>query len=139
MSTDVIIMLVLLVISVIATGCLIVAHNRKDEKKSYLKVLMIFSICVLFGSIAYLSVAAATGQLIPKKTVEVFDPHMNGYHEEVEAENGYVYTGDFLNGYYNGEGTVKYTDGSTYVGEWKQGKRDGYVQSGLWKDDNYMG
>jgi len=39
--------------------------------------------------------------------------------------NGYRYTGEFRRGTYSGRFTVRYPDGATYVGEFKEGKRHG--------------
>lgn len=67
MELNYIVAFVLLTLSIIASICLVIVLSKKEEKPNTLKVAMIGSLCVLFGSIAYLSIATATGQLMPKK------------------------------------------------------------------------
>jgi hypothetical protein len=62
-----------------------------------------------------------------------------------------TYTGSFKKGYPNGKGIYKWSTGEYYDGEWVMGKRHGIgeyhniheghevVQSGIWKDDRYLG
>lgn len=61
------------------------------------------------------------------------------------------YTGNFRKGYPYGKGTYVWHTGEKYVGEWKNGLRDGAgvltfkymdrdsVLSGVWRDDKYIG
>ena len=39
---------------------------------------------------------------------------------------GTIYKGDFKNVVFNGFGEIEYSIGGKYLGEWKNGKRDGY-------------
>tara|TARA_B110000902_G_C13763391_1_gene381454 strand:- start:81 stop:476 length:396 start_codon:yes stop_codon:yes gene_type:complete len=39
--------------------------------------------------------------------------------------SGNKYVGEYKDGYYNGQGTLTWADGDKYVGEWKDGKRNG--------------
>ena len=41
-------------------------------------------------------------------------------------ESGAVYTGELVNGWPEGEGTITFVNGGKYVGYWKNGKYDGY-------------
>lgn len=62
-----------------------------------------------------------------------------------------TYEGRFYKGYPNGIGTYTWFSGDEYIGEWEFGKRNGEgiykfkydnkdsLQTGLWKDDKYMG
>jgi hypothetical protein len=58
--------------------------------------------------------------------------------------------GEFKDSKFSGQGTLTYGEayGTKYVGEWKEDKfngqgtltqADGTTQSGLWKDDMYIG
>jgi hypothetical protein len=57
------------------------------------------------------------------------------------------YEGQFVKGKPDGKGTYKWSDGTSYVGQWKDGLRDGmgkmiYKDStvtGYWKEDVYKG
>ena len=40
-------------------------------------------------------------------------------------DNGDKYVGEYKDGKRNGEGTMTYADGSKYVGQWKDGMRNG--------------
>lgn len=59
-----------------------------------------------------------------------------------------TYTGDFMNGFFHGNGIMNELDGSEYNGRWKNGKKDGNgrikyadedVYNGEWKEDMYHG
>ena len=39
--------------------------------------------------------------------------------------DGGKYTGEFKDGFKNGQGTYTFADGTKYVGEWQNGKRNG--------------
>ena len=47
------------------------------------------------------------------------------YQDRELLPNGDFYTGSFLNGKFDGKGTMYYKDGTIYEGEWKDGKRHG--------------
>ena len=53
--------------------------------------------------------------------------HGEGRWEEITAENWYQ--GSFLDGYFSGQGTMTWWDGSKYVGYWKEGLFHG---QGVW-------
>lgn len=59
-----------------------------------------------------------------------------------------IYSGNLLNGMPHGKGTVKWADGSEYVGEWKEGRKqgqgtytwaDGSKYVGGWWSDQFQG
>ena len=128
-----IIMLIVLGVSIV--GSVVVAVLLSKNGKSWLKGVLAACLCATVGSVSYLSVAAATGTLMPPKLKTAFDPNMNGYYENIKADNGDVYTGNFVTGYYDGKGKIIYKDGSSYDGEWKAGKRNGvgtYVSTYGW-------
>ena len=84
--------------------------SKTEKAKLATKGILIGCLCVAFGTTAYLSVAAATGTLMPPKVVTAFNPDMNGYYADIKADNGDIYTGDFVAGYYDGEGKIIYGD-----------------------------
>lgn len=61
------------------------------------------------------------------------------------------YEGQFSKGFPQGEGLYTWSNGNTYSGEWFEGKRNGIgiytiklngqdsIQSGLWRNDSYLG
>jgi len=61
------------------------------------------------------------------------------------------YEGDFKKGFPDGKGTYVWSNGESYTGEWRGGKRDGIgeltyfkeedtlLMSGVWDDDEYIG
>jgi len=65
------------------------------------------------------------------------------------ASSGDKYIGSFENGTYNGQGTYIFAiDSKKYIGEWKNGMyngkgtlylANGTTQSGIWKDNNFVG
>jgi len=66
-----------------------------------------------------------------------------GFGVLIDLSNGAVYTGQFANGLFNGDGEYQWADGGRYKGQWKNGLRegqgthtwaDGGRYSGLWKD-----
>ncbi len=62
-----------------------------------------------------------------------------------------TYTGHFRAGYPDGNGTYNWSNGNSYTGQWKKGKRQGTgvlkihtnggdsIVKGLWKEDRYLG
>jgi hypothetical protein len=62
-----------------------------------------------------------------------------------------TYEGKFKNGLPSGEGTMAYSNGEVYIGNWKKGLRSGYgktisvvkgkdiISEGKWKKDVYIG
>ena len=102
-----------------STVLAVVLAKKKDKAGMVIKGVLAVCLCLTVGATAYVAVATATGTLMPQKPKTAFDPNMNGYYENVTADNGDIYTGDFVAGYYEGNGKVVYPDGSTYEGEWK--------------------
>jgi len=49
------------------------------------------------------------------------------------VEEGWTYTGDFKDDYYEGFGQYEWSDGRVYTGEWKQNQFDGYGRM-VWAD-----
>ena len=59
-------------------------------------------------------------------TGEVKDGKPNGMGAAKYASGNVVrYVGNFVNGFYNGKGTMLFTDGAFLTGNWKNGKLDG--------------
>lgn len=52
------------------------------------------------------------------------DPEFSG-QATYEDEDGNVYTGNFVNGLYDGYGVMEYATSTVYEGTWKEGKREG--------------
>lgn len=81
----------------------------------------------------------------------ILDSHsineLNGLKKLTDA-SGNEYNGFVSNGVYEGQGKMLYTNGKTYEGEWKLGKRNGYgilksksgeiEYEGEWKEDKNM-
>jgi hypothetical protein len=44
-----------------------------------------------------------------------------GYEKTLNFQDGSSYVGQVKNGNYNGKGTMIFPDGATYVGQWKNG------------------
>ena len=53
--------------------------------------------------------------------------------------SGERYTGDFLNGQYNGQGEIQFADGRRYVGSWVNGQKNGYGVFSYANGDIYEG
>lgn len=82
----------------------------------------------------------------------ILDSHsvndLNGIKKITDVQ-GNVYNGFVVNGVYEGHGEMTYTNGKTYEGEWKLGKRNGYgvlksknntvEYEGQWKEDKRHG
>ncbi len=75
-----------------------------------------------------------------------------GYaHGKGEASGVDSYEGTFRKGLPDGKGTYVWASGETYIGQWKDGKRDGVgvlyytldgeekLMDGIWEDDEYIG
>ncbi len=72
-------------------------------------------------------------------------------HGKGLAKGQNTYEGEFKKGLPNGKGTIIYSDGGKYMGEWKDGARQGegiyttkingadVVSDGIWKNDAYVG
>jgi len=72
-------------------------------------------------------------------------------HGKGVAKGINTYDGQFKKGFPNGKGLMKYADGSSYLGDWKNGLRNGegtFIQlinskdsiaEGIWKNDKYVG
>ena len=88
------------------------SDGRKEAEACRHKAFLPICLCLMVGSTAYLSVVT-TETLLPKATETAVDPEMNGYYENIEADNGDIYTGEFAAGYYDGTGKVLYPDGFT--------------------------
>ena len=86
------------------------------------------------------------------EVVEILDSGTaleDGRHEDIEYPNGDKYSGSFNGGKMNGpNGKMKYKDGRTFAGDWKDGKRhgfgkmtfhDGRTFDGQWKQDKIDG
>lgn len=61
---------------------------------------------------------------------------------EMYFSNGDTYKGSLLKGKFNGRGTIEYNSSSateSYVGQWKNGKRDGYGTLKMRNGDRYVG
>ena len=54
-------------------------------------------------------------------------------------ESGAVYTGELVNGWPEGEGTITFVNGGKYVGYWKNGKYDGYGTITFANGGKYVG
>lgn len=73
---------------------------------------------------------------------------LNGMKKLTDA-SGNVYTGNVMNGVYDGQGKMEYSNGEKYEGEWKNGKRNGFgklfngggriIYEGQWKEDKRNG
>ena len=118
--------LALLAIAAVAAGVVGWMISKKNGAAGVgLKAVLALCLCLVVGCVAYVAIAAATGTLKPEVPETAFDPNMNGFHENITADNGDVYSGEFVAGYYEGRGRVVYTDGSIYDGQWVGGKRQG--------------
>jgi hypothetical protein len=53
--------------------------------------------------------------------------------------NGSIYTGNFINGSYNGKGEFKWSDGDVYNGNWVNNKRQGKGEMTWQKKEYYIG
>jgi hypothetical protein len=68
-------------------------------------------------------------------------------HGKGTAQGVDFYEGQFIKGMPSGEGTYKWSNGSYYEGEWKDGLKEGKgklvskdtVITGFWKNDKYVG
>lgn len=72
-------------------------------------------------------------------------------HGEGIAKGENIYEGNFKKGLPNGVGTMVYTDGSIYIGSWKNGVKQGKgkysymldakdsIQEGIWKKGKFVG
>ena len=68
-------------------------------------------------------------------------PHGTGnfYKKSGDPSELFVYRGDWVNGAFEGKGTIEWTDGTKYEGEWKAGKREGYGIYHFKNGDRYEG
>lgn len=123
--TNIIILALLAVAAIAAMGLGWMISKKNGAAGLGLKAVLALCLCVVVGCTAFVAVAAATGTLKPEVPEPAFDPEMNGHYENVVADNGDIYTGDFAAGYYHGVGKVTYTDGSTYDGAWVADKPNG--------------
>lgn len=73
--------IILIILGVSIIGSIVAAVLLSKNGKSWLKGVLAVCLCATIGSIVYLSVAAATGTLMPPKIVTAFDPNMNDYYE----------------------------------------------------------
>jgi len=101
--------------------------------------------------------AAALSQSCEVKADSLKGQYTGGCRKGLANGNGTAtgidsYTGDFKNGYPEGEGKYTWKNGSTYEGSWKHGLFDGkgtlnkvsntdkpMVMSGFWKAGKYIG
>ena len=90
------------------------------KKLSYLITLALTSFCCLC---ACSQPAANNGGNNEPDQQE--DGVRNGYYENVEDEDGNIYTGWFKDGLYDGYGELEYTTGTIYRGEFSEGKWSG--------------
>lgn len=73
---------------------------------------------------------------------------MRNGKQEVTYKDGSKYYGDFLNGKFDGQGTLEYPGGKTYEGEWERGEENGagilkdkdrVIYDGEWKNGKFNG
>ena len=55
------------------------------------------------------------------------------------SENGAEYVGEFINGDFNGHGTMTWLDGENYIGEWRDDKRNGQGTYSYANGNKYVG
>jgi hypothetical protein len=112
------------------------------------KVIQRVGAAVSILALLPLPLLAATNQLIvPNSDLPANWPH-DGYVENVLASNGDIYSGEFRQGKYHGQGILRYANGSTYEGVFVAGMRDGqgrhddaqgWSYSGQWAADQMEG
>lgn len=54
-------------------------------------------------------------------------------------KNGDIYQGEFVDGLFNGQGTITSSDGYSYIGEWKDGKKNGQGTTTSSDGSSYIG
>lgn len=118
-----------------------------------MKVLAVITFPILLLSISTL--------LIAQEKCTVLKPEISQNYEG-KCKNGFAngkgtasgtdhYKGMFQKGLPHGEGTYTWATGEVYTGEWFEGMRQGYgkqtnspdgednIQTGIWKNDKYIG
>ena len=134
-------MVAILVAATIAVLCFVAMSTIFSKKvPSFLRIsLQAISATVAVASFAYLGFSAATGHLFTSEPEEPFSPLLSGYHaSQADAENA-VYTGEFKDGQFDGEGTLQYADGTIYSGTFVKGLREGSGTLTLQSGESYEG
>jgi hypothetical protein len=124
MKTQYIISIIILALSAAAALAAYLSNLKKESKPKWTKPGIATFTALFLASAVFLSLGAATNEIEKPKPAPAFDPSLSGYLENIETPDG-LYTGEFSEGYYHGEGKLTHKCTSYCAGDWRNNVKEG--------------
>ena len=100
---------------------------------------MVSLLFVLYGCTTLQSSRGLEGGSLPPCNSQTPPEHWSDCYGTVSYTNGKTYKGEFAKGFYHGRGEIKYANGTSYVGSFAGGKKSGNGKAKYANGDVYTG